>query len=110
MIHTMHLQASPFQKIQDGTKVIEIRLNDEKRKQLTVGDTIVFIHAYNTSLTIDSIVIALHYFPTFKDLYSAFDPIIFGGVGNDDPTEMHQYYPSHEEAQYGVVGIEIRKK
>ncbi|MEI8223656.1 MAG: ASCH domain-containing protein [bacterium] len=105
----MHLQPAPFQKIQEGTKVIEIRLNDEKRKQLTVGDTIVFVHAQDAHLSIDSTIIALHYFPTFKDLYKAFDPIAFGGVGNDDPTEMHKYYPPHEEAQHGVVGIEIRK-
>lgn len=104
----MHLQPSPFEKIKNGTKVIEIRLNDEKRKRLTIGDTVVFIHAHNENHTINSEVVALHYFNTFQDLYGAFDPIAFGGVGNDDPAEMNQYYPRDEELEYGVVGIEIR--
>jgi len=41
-IHYMKLQPKPFAKIKEGTKTLELRLNDEKRQSITVGDTIIF--------------------------------------------------------------------
>ncbi len=40
--HRMHLYKEPFEMIKSGKKKIEIRLNDEKRQKLKIGDTIVF--------------------------------------------------------------------
>lgn len=42
MIHEMKLNNEPFTLIKAGTKVIELRLNDEKRRKLAVGDKIEF--------------------------------------------------------------------
>ncbi len=41
-IHTMRLWPNPFKKIKNGTKVYELRLNDEKRQLLKINDRIVF--------------------------------------------------------------------
>ena len=38
----MHLDNYYFEKIKAGTKTIEVRLNDEKRRELKVGDIITF--------------------------------------------------------------------
>ena len=38
----MKLQSLPFSMIESGGKSIELRLYDEKRKQITIGDTIRF--------------------------------------------------------------------
>ena len=43
MIHNMKLNESPFERIKNGTKTIEFRLYDEKRRQIKIGDKIVFI-------------------------------------------------------------------
>lgn len=43
MIHLMKLQPSPFEKIKDGTKTIEMRLFDDKRRKIQIGDTIILI-------------------------------------------------------------------
>ena len=40
VVHHMKLHASPFEKIKSGEKTIELRLFDEKRRQIKVGDTI----------------------------------------------------------------------
>ena len=40
--HLMKLKALPYKKIENGTKIIEIRLNDKKRQQIQVGDIINF--------------------------------------------------------------------
>ena len=40
MIHKMKLNESPFERIKDGTKTIEFRLYDDKRKKVKIGDEI----------------------------------------------------------------------
>ena len=42
MKHYMKLKNDPFIKIKNKTKTIEMRLNDEKRKKINVGDIIEF--------------------------------------------------------------------
>lgn len=42
MNHKMKLQPKYYDFILNGTKRIEIRLNDEKRRMIKVGDTITF--------------------------------------------------------------------
>lgn len=42
MTHEMKLQPKYFDYILNGTKRIEIRLNDEKRKKIKLGDKINF--------------------------------------------------------------------
>ena len=43
MTHEMKLQPKYFDYILNGTKRIEIRLNDEKRKKIKLGDKIKFL-------------------------------------------------------------------
>ena len=43
MIHEMKLQPEYYNYILNGTKRIEIRLFDEKRQQIKIGDTIKFL-------------------------------------------------------------------
>ena len=38
----MKLNASPFEMIKSGVKSIELRLYDEKRQKIKIGDTIIF--------------------------------------------------------------------
>jgi len=52
MLHQMKLQPSPFEKIKNGSKTIEVRLNDEKRQLLKVGDEIQFSLATDYSQVI----------------------------------------------------------
>ena len=47
MIHEMRLNNEPFNKIKEGTKTVELRLLDEKRKALRVGDKIIFTNRAN---------------------------------------------------------------
>ncbi|MBR2741341.1 hypothetical protein IKD98_01090 [Candidatus Saccharibacteria bacterium] len=42
MKHEMGLQSKYFDYIKNGTKRIELRLFDEKRRQINIGDTIEF--------------------------------------------------------------------
>lgn len=42
MIYKMKLYSDSFEKIKFGSKAIEMRLNDEKRKAIKIGDFIEF--------------------------------------------------------------------
>ena len=66
MIHTMGLYDDPFEKIIARTKLIEIRLWDDKRRLLKVGDTITFTKLSQPSNQVTVRIIALDLFPTFQ--------------------------------------------
>lgn len=110
MVHEMNLQDSPFKKIDAGTKTIELRLFDEKRRKIKVGDIIEF-NNNNLDYTIKTEVINLHVFPNFKDLYKNFNKVAIGYNEKDVPNsaDMEQYYDELDIKKYGVVGIEIKK-
>lgn len=48
--HMMYLTPSPFKKIKEGHKTIELRLYDEKRKMISVGDTITFTNTVDSNI------------------------------------------------------------
>ena len=111
MKHNMNLNNRPFKSIKEGTKTIELRLNDEKRSLLKVGDEIEFTNRdTNEKLSVD--IISLHKYPSFEELYKHFDKVEMGYNKDDiaEPKDMEAYYSKEEQDKYGVLGIEIRKK
>ena len=111
MTHTLNLHPQPFALIADGRKTIELRLYDEKRSRIQVGDTLVFVHTEDASKTLTTKVTALHLFPDFAALYAAL-PLEKCGylpeeIATASPADMNVYYSAERQAQYGVVGIEI---
>lgn len=108
-IITSHLNPEPFDLIASGQKTIEIRVNDEKRRQIKVGDELHFINRSNDSELIKTEVVALHVYPTFEELFSSHPASDFGASSKEELIEaVYKYYTPEEEAQYGVVGIELK--
>lgn len=109
--HTMKLQPAPFEKIRAGTKTIELRLYDEKRQQITVGDTIQFVNTDDPADSLLAAVRALFVFDSFETLYNTL-PLTECGYSEDElgsasHRDMEQYYSKEEQSRYGVVGIKI---
>ena len=108
--HRMKLHAAPFEEIKSGEKTIELRLLDEKRRQIKVGDRIVFTNTA-TGETMDATVAKLHCFDSFEALYQSLPLLKCGYTAEDvaeaSPTDMEQYYSAQKQKQYGVVGIEL---
>ena len=110
MKHEMKLNNEPFECIKNGTKTIELRLNDDKRKLLTVGDYIEFTNrATNEKLLVE--VIDLFKYNSFEELYKHFNKIEMGYSINEEanPKDMENYYSKEEQEKYGVLGIKIKK-
>lgn len=104
----MRLNKEPFEKIKSGTKTIEMRLYDEKRKEIVVGEIIHFINRQNDE-ELTAKVVALHIYPSFKELYKNFDKLKLGYNSDEEANfkDMEKYYSPEEQEKYGVVGIEI---
>ena len=107
---TCHLHDEPFKSIKSGTKTIEMRLYDEKRQKIKVGDIIEFINT-TTEEKIYTKVKSLHLYDSFTELYKHFDKVALGYKETEEanPTDMEKYYPVAEQEKYGVVGIELEK-
>lgn len=111
MTHQLKLHSRPFEEIRSGRKTIELRLYDEKRRLIEVGDTLVFAHSDDPARTLAATVTALHLFPDFAALYEAL-PLDRCGylpeeLADASPEDMNVYYSAEKQAKYGVVGIEI---
>ena len=110
MEYKMHLKEKPFFMIKSGKKDIEMRLYDEKRQKIQVGDTIEFSNV-ETGQILNTEVVGIHKYNDFNELYSNFDKSRLGYYDDEDAKakDMSQYYSDEEIAKYGVVGIEIKK-
>lgn len=109
MLHTMKLRTSPFEKIKNGSKTIELRLNDEKRQKVQIGDFIEFSCLDEPKQKIQTRVTALHHFGSFAELYNFLPKEKLGYAVSEttDPDHMDEYYPREKQEQYGVLGIEL---
>ena len=111
MLHKMRLNDVPFEKINSGKKTIELRLNDEKRRKVQVGDFIEFSHIDKQEQKIQVRVTALHCFGSFKELFSELPKEKCGFAPDESVADdyMDKYYPREEQEKYGALGIEFRK-
>ena len=107
MIHKMKLNQSPFDRIKNGTKTVEFRLYDDKRKQIKVGDKIEFskLPEQNEKLLVE--VLELYQDKTFENLFRKLYK------DNEEEIErktksMYTIYSQEQEKQYGVLGIKIK--
>ena len=71
MTHEMNLHDSPFDMIASGQKIYELRLYDEKRRDIRPGDRIHFTRSRGGNDFIDCLVVGLHFFDSFAQLYSS---------------------------------------
>lgn len=111
MQHTMKLQPKPMQMIRNGIKTIELRLFDEKRQKVNIGDSILFINTENEQDTLKVKVKDIYTFESFEELYQNL-PLLECGYTKEDidsasPRDMEKYYSTEQQKKYGVVGFEI---
>ena len=104
----MRLQIDPFEKIKNGTKTLELRLNDKKRQLIKVGDEIEFSLMSDLEQKVLTYVEGVYHFSNFRDLCYAFDPVEYGSVDREEYIEMYKYYSKEDEAKFGVLGIRIK--
>ncbi len=109
MKHCMKLNDKPFAAIEKGEKTIELRLYDEKRKKINVGDEIEFSCA-GVDYKMLAVVAKLYRFNDFKELYSSVPLEKCGYKGREkeaDYKDMYEYYSDEDIKKYGAFAIEL---
>lgn len=74
----MGLYGEYFKAIKEGKKKVEVRLNDEKRRNIKVGDTIEFIKVPEQDEILKVEVTELRKYDTFQSMYEDIPFLDFG--------------------------------
>jgi len=105
----MHIDKIHFDKIKSGEKNVELRLNDEKRQKISVGDCIDFY--CDSDETIKAKVIDLYVSESFEKMLRDF-PKTLSGFDKNTPQyvskKMQKYYSPDQIRKNGVLGIKIK--
>ena len=108
----VHLDADIFNVVEKGTKCVECRLYDEKRRRLSVGDKITFIKRPDDLEFVDAIVEDIRIYPNFRELVKDYsmDEMYISSYTKEDFLELlKRFYTEEEQEQYGVIAIKFKK-
>ena len=109
-MHTMKVQTKYYNLLKSGAKTVELRLWDEKRQLIKVGDQIIFSDLSNPDDTFTGQVLALHRANSFDKLCDIISPAQAGFATKEELIDcLQEFYTPEAQAQYGVVGIEVKK-
>ena len=108
MLHEMKLNENPFERMKNGTKTIEFRLNDEKRKKIKIGDKITFskLPGLCEKLTVE--VLELYNADTFENLFLKL--YNDSKIAIEKEKVMHVIYYEAKENEFGVIGIQNKNR
>ena len=108
--YEMGLQSLYMQKIKDRKKVIEMRVNDDKRKRIRPGDHILFHATEDPNKTLEVEVVSVKGFPTFKELYDFYPKYVLGYGKNEEASylDMYSIYTHERIEENGVLAIGVR--
>ena len=110
-IHNMKLRRRFFDLIARGKKTVEMRLFDEKRQEIRMGDKIVFTADDGTEDKVVTTVEGTYVYPSFDGLAYDF-PTESLGFSKRDPEYVKEYmteiYGKESVRKYGAVAIRVR--
>ena len=109
-MHEFRLDEDIFEVVKNGTKRVEVRLFDNKRRKMKVGDELVFFKRPLEEEKIVTKIIGLKTFKNFNELVKEYD---VSRLYLDTFTKeqfiklLERFYSYEEQEKYGVVAIEF---
>ena len=105
-----HLDEDVFEVVKKGVKNVEVRVNDEKRRKMKLGDEIIFFKRPLENEKIVSKITGLKTFKNFNELVNEY-PIerlyLETYTKNEFIELLRRFYSDEEQEKYGVVAIEF---
>ena len=111
MIHEMKLRPKYYDYILNGTKRIEIRLFDEKRQAIKIGDKIKFLKEPDLKESFEVLVVDLYRYNNFEEMFKDFDISILSDKSMTKEeliNDLEEFYTKEKQNKYGVLGIKIK--
>ena len=114
MLYKMKLHNEPFLAVKSNSKTIEMRLNDEKRRLINVGDTIRFIKIPDMDEYLYADVHAIEVFKNWYDCYEKYFDDDFKERYDSiqdvvDDTYSGGYYTKEDSDKYGCCCLTLSK-
>ena len=107
----MKVQEKYYRLLKSGQKTVELRLYDEKRKNIKVGDELTFENLSDPTDFFIGVVTHLYRAGDFKELSETVSPLVAGFQSKEDLVQtMATFYPLERQKAEGVLGIEIKIK
>jgi ASC-1-like (ASCH) protein len=101
-----------FDKMKAGQKIYEVRLYDEKRQKICVGDTIIFKKMPDLIDGVVTKVMDVKRFETFEQMAQTLS-IESLGFDKKNASQVSRFYRSiygkEDEKKYGVVVFKLEK-
>lgn len=112
MKYIMKLNPKYFEYMKNGTKEVEIRLNDDKRKNIKIGDEIIFQKEPELKEELCTKVEMLFIKQSFKDILMDLDVKQYADqkeTRENFLNDLYKFYTKEQEEKYGVIGIKVKK-
>ena len=107
---TLNVKQKYYEMLKSGLKNVELRLYDEKRQKIKVGDVVEFRCAENEKDTFLAEVIRLQLAEDFAHLCQKIECNKAGFETNEALIKvLEEFYSKERQKEFGVVGIEIKK-
>ncbi len=109
-MHKMNVKEKYYNMLKSGQKTIELRLFDEKRQSIEIGDVIEFTNADNVSDKFLAEVVNLHRTGDFATLCHKISCHQAGFETNEELIScLAEFYTPEKQKHFGVLGIEIKR-
>ncbi len=104
----MKVNKDAFLSIKDGKKTIDFRLNDEKRRNIRVGDRIFFINQNNPQEVYSVLVVGRHeeknFEALFADMKNVYNRLDFDHIR----MFLSEVYPEERQGEESVLALEFK--
>ena len=110
MKHILKLQQRYYESMKNGVKQIELRLFDEKRKNIKIGDEIEFKKEPDLNESFIARVKAILLYENFESLIDDYPIEILSDLNTNKKElveELNKFYSKQKQEQYNVVGIRV---
>lgn len=108
----MKVTDGQFWKIVEGTKKIEVRIFDEKRKQIKLGDEITFSNLKDVEKQVKVKVVGLSHFKSFKALFQSLPCADLGSPCCDLVEQlegMKKFYTLEQRKENDALAIHLSR-
>ena len=106
----MKLSGEHFDRLKTGKKIYEVRLYDETRRKICIGDNIIFKREPDMLEGVIAKVVDVKKFDTFEQMASILSIESIGFEGKNASQVSRHYlklYSKADEKNYGVVAFKL---
>lgn len=109
-VFVMKLKSEFFDKVRSGSKIYEVRLNDEKRQKIGIGDCIIF---KKEPELLDGVIVRVVDVKRFESFEQMATILSLESVGFEKKNASqvsrfyHTIYSRADEKKYGVVAFKL---